>query len=214
MVVVFYDTKKGEHVTINNVYSVLDDKRDGFVTVCWSNKDETREYSTDIPKEYLTSITATPVQEGRDISNNMSETDTLCDKIASAEQEKQNMEIATVEMTYAKMCSLFRAVEQARSNCVSGYVVFTVDSFTAPYSESSRTYEIHSDNKAYQPNMGGYSIYGSSLDGSDLNVRLDQYMAAEHGGKDGWKIERCYMKQSEFNKAQAIAASLERDQAR
>lgn len=45
--------------------------------------------------------------------------------------------------------------------------------------------------------MGGYSIYASSLDGSDPCVRLEAYMADEHGGKDGWKIERCYMKDPE-----------------
>ena len=42
--------------------------------------------------------------------------------------------------------------------------------------------------------MGGYSIYASSLDGSDENVRLEAYMADEYGGKDGWKIEKCYVK--------------------
>ena len=42
--------------------------------------------------------------------------------------------------------------------------------------------------------MGGYSIYGYCLDGTDPCVRLDRYMAVEHGGVDGWKIERCYMK--------------------
>ena len=43
--------------------------------------------------------------------------------------------------------------------------------------------------------MGGYSIYASALDGTDMGVRLEQYMADERGGKDGWKIERCYMKE-------------------
>ena len=50
-----------------------------------------------------------------------------------------------------------------------------------------------SNNKAFQEGMGGYSIYGSSLDGTDPCVRLERYMAVEKGGKDGWKIERCYM---------------------
>lgn len=58
MIVVYYDVEKGKHITIDNVYSVLDDKNDGFVTVCF--EDETREYSKDIPKEYLTSINALP----------------------------------------------------------------------------------------------------------------------------------------------------------
>ena len=72
--------------------------------------------------------------------------------------------------------------------------MFTEDSFTEPYTEEQRTYVVSSDNKAYRPKMGGYSIYASSLDGKDRMVRLEQYMAAEHGGKDGWKVERCYTK--------------------
>ena len=50
------------------------------------------------------------------------------------------------------------------------------------------------NNKAFIEGMGGYSIYASSLDGSDKCVRLEAYMADEHGGKDGWKIEKCYVK--------------------
>lgn len=42
--------------------------------------------------------------------------------------------------------------------------------------------------------MSGYSIFGDSLDGSDNGVRLDYYMADERAGEDGWKIERCYIK--------------------
>ena len=44
--------------------------------------------------------------------------------------------------------------------------------------------------------MGGYSVYASCLDGSDPCVRLDGYMSAEHGGENGWKIEKCYMKEN------------------
>lgn len=43
--------------------------------------------------------------------------------------------------------------------------------------------------------MGGYSIYGSSVDKSDPLVRLKRYMKDEHGSADGWKIERCYIKE-------------------
>ena len=55
MTVVYYDVEKSEHRTIKNVYSVLDDKGDDFVTVCWETKDA--EYSKDISKDWLTSIT-------------------------------------------------------------------------------------------------------------------------------------------------------------
>lgn len=68
---------------------------------------------------------------------------------------------------------------------------------TKPYPEAARTYAVSSNNKAFQPNMGGYSIYASALDGSDPMIRLEGYMQSEKGGKDGWKIERCYMKSDE-----------------
>jgi len=99
-----------------------------------------------------------------------------------------------VEMGYGEMTALFREAEREGKH-MTGYVVFTEDSFTEPYSELSRTYEISSANKAFQPNMGGYSIYGSCLDGTDPLVRLEQYMAAEKGGMDGWTVERCYTKE-------------------
>ena len=98
-----------------------------------------------------------------------------------------------VEMSYTEMRNLFHRAEDEGKH-ITGYVVFSQESFTEPYSELSRTYAISSDNKAFQSRMGGYSIYGYCLDGSDPCVRLEQYMAAEHGGKDGWEIERCYMK--------------------
>lgn len=59
------------------------------------------------------------------------------------------------------------------------------------YSWSSRTYIISSDNKAFQPVKGGYSIYGRCLDGTDPYLRLDLLMKEEHGGKDGWVVEDC-----------------------
>lgn len=99
-----------------------------------------------------------------------------------------------VEMEYHEMVSRFREAE-SNGNHLVGYVIFTEDSFEEKYPIESRTYVISSNNKAFQPGMGGYSIYASSLDGSDKLVRLERYMADEHGGKEGWKIEKCYMKE-------------------
>lgn len=98
-----------------------------------------------------------------------------------------------IDMSYSELRSQFYKAEEEGKH-ISGYVVFSQDSFKDPYSEVSRTYVISSDNKAFQAGMGGYSIYGYCLDGTDPCVRLDRYMAVEHGGADGWKIERCYMK--------------------
>ncbi len=71
-----------------------------------------------------------------------------------------------------------------------GCIVVSEDSFSESYPLDARTYVVSSDNKAFQPNMGGYSIYGSSLDGSDRFVRLEAYLAAERGS---WKVDYCYM---------------------
>ena len=46
----------------------------------------------------------------------------------------------------------------------------------------------------------GYSIYGSSLDETDYGVRLEAYMAEERGGRDGWRVEKCYIQNDELAK--------------
>ena len=97
-----------------------------------------------------------------------------------------------MDMSYAQLTEMFRTAEHEGRH-MTGYVVFTEDSFNKPYSERSRTYEISSNNKAFQEGKGGYSIFASCLDGTDPCLRLDGYMAAEKGDKDGWKIERCYV---------------------
>ena len=94
-----------------------------------------------------------------------------------------------VEMTFAEMRSRFCEAENEGKEHLSGYIVFTQDSFDKPYDERSRTYGVSSNNKAFQAGMGGNSIFGSCLDGTDPCVRLDGYMF----GENAWKIEKCYM---------------------
>ena len=67
-----------------------------------------------------------------------------------------------VELSYGKLWELFRKAERGGIH-VSGYITFRADSFSTAYSERSRTYAVSSDNKAFQPNMGGYSIYARCL---------------------------------------------------
>jgi hypothetical protein len=117
-----------------------------------------------------------------------------------------------VSMTYPELKNYFRAAERNRQH-LTGYIVFSPASFTQEYSLESRTYMVSSDNKAFQSRMGGYSIFATSLDGSDPCVRLEQYMSAEHGGKNGWQIERCYMMADELEKAKSICRT-EREQER
>ena len=102
------------------------------------------------------------------------------------------------KISYKEMTHIFMAHESAvrnkeKAGHLSGAIVFTEDSFLEPYSLDSRTYLVSSDNKAYQGWMGGYSIFGYAKDGSDPGVRLDWYMAAEKGGKTGWRVDYCYL---------------------
>lgn len=99
------------------------------------------------------------------------------------------------EMSYSDLTFMFRKAENEGKSMV-GYITFTEDSFDKKYPLDARTYGISSHNKAFISGMGGYSIYGSSLDKTDMNVRLERYMWNEHGGADGWRIERSYIKEN------------------
>ena len=100
------------------------------------------------------------------------------------------------KITYKELKAIFQAHESTRpKDHLTACIVFTEDSFTEPYSLESRTYVVSSDNKAFQSCMGGYSIFAYNLDGSDPCIRLERFMAAEHGGKDGWKVDYCYLKE-------------------
>ena len=73
---------------------------------------------------------------------------------------------------------------------LKGVVVFTEDSFSAPYTEKERSYRFTSDNKAFLPNQLSNSIFADCLDYTDLGVRIDIYM---HDEKYPWKVEYCYL---------------------
>lgn len=98
----------------------------------------------------------------------------------------------TVELTYSELADRFRNAESEGKKHLTGYIVFSQESFNKPYDEKSRTYAVSSDNKAFKAGLGGYSIYGSCLDGSDPCVRLDGYIR----GENAWKIEKCYLKEA------------------
>lgn len=65
-----------------------------------------------------------------------------------------------------------------------GVIVYSQDNWQTPYSLEARSYVVSSDNRRYQMGKISSSVFGSSLDGSDVGVRLDMY---------GWKVEDCYM---------------------
>lgn len=70
-------------------------------------------------------------------------------------------------------------------NCV---IVFKNESWPGKeYPLESRSYEFRSDEKYFLSGMGGSSIFATSLDKSDVNVRLDRYLHA-------WKVDYCYLR--------------------
>lgn len=103
------------------------------------------------------------------------------------------------KITYAQFAEAMRKFNETEAFAVKGnqkilkgVIVFTQDSFNKPYTETERSYKTTSDNKAFFPNMISNSIFADCLDGKDLGVRLDWYM----GGKDGWKVDYCYLLES------------------
>ncbi len=96
-------------------------------------------------------------------------------------------------MKYSEMTKIFREHESSYpTEHLTAHIIFTEDSFDRRYPRISRTYCLSSNNKAFQPNKGGYSIFACCLDGSDQGVRLEWYMAGE-GNAGGWKVEDCYI---------------------
>ncbi len=96
-------------------------------------------------------------------------------------------------MDYSELKSIFRELKHTSPReDLTAHIIFTEDSFKQKYPLLSRTYSFSSDNKAFWPNMGGYSIFAYCLDGTDQGVRLDWYME-EEGNPDGWKVESCYI---------------------
>lgn len=96
-----------------------------------------------------------------------------------------------------KYTDLKRAFWEANNSApkerLTAHIIFTAEAFMRPFPLLGRTYSISSDNKAFLPNMAGYSIFGYCLDtSSDQGVRLDWYME-EEGRADGWKVEECYI---------------------
>ena len=77
-----------------------------------------------------------------------------------------------------------------RENICQMVAVISADSFNKEYTLEERSYVFTNDNKAFIDGMGGYSIFSSSLDGSDIGVRLEQYV---EGPNPAWRVEYCYI---------------------
>ncbi len=101
-------------------------------------------------------------------------------------------------MTYQELKELFQDHESNNpATHLTAYITFSSFGSYAgdDYDWKGRTYAISSNNKAFQLNMGGYSIFGCCLDGTDQGIRLERYMKEEHGGEDGWVVENTNLDQ-------------------
>lgn len=97
-------------------------------------------------------------------------------------------------MKYKELESIFQEHEQTDPKYhLDGEITFSSlgDFEEADYTEIDRTYLISSNNKAFRPNMLGYSIFGSCLNGKDPCVRLDHYMRQ----KEAWVPGECCLLQ-------------------
>lgn len=95
---------------------------------------------------------------------------------------------------FRHILSEFQNAYQTSGEEIFGVIVFTEDNWDEVYPLESRSYLVSSNN-GWDPNQDAYSILGDSLDNTDLNVRLDRYMADEKGGPDGWKVDYCYFEE-------------------
>lgn len=66
----------------------------------------------------------------------------------------------------------------------SAYIVFKENNWDTKYSLESRTYQVFSHAKYFNPSMIGTSLPGYALDGSDDGVDLCLY---------NWEVDYCYM---------------------
>lgn len=79
------------------------------------------------------------------------------------------------------LCQIMKQAFEEKKD-IQGYVIFTEDSFVEVYSKESRTYIFSSNNKFFNTEAMGNSLFAGSLDGTDPCVRLNDYLPH-------WKIE-------------------------
>ena len=98
------------------------------------------------------------------------------------------MERLTLDELQVKMIQFNREYNiktKGAGPTISAVIVFTEDTFSKPYSLEERSYRVTNHNKAFLPDCFSNSIFGNSLDGSDKNVRLHEYIG-------DWTVEYCY----------------------
>lgn len=93
------------------------------------------------------------------------------------------------KLTYRELRERFVEAERIGKH-LTGYITF-VDGFIHSMPAYERTFVVSSANPAYQKR--GFSIFGSTIDGTVSDFRLDQIILSEGGGSRGVEIEACYL---------------------
>ena len=92
------------------------------------------------------------------------------------------------KITFSEMAEAFRKFNEKHTDddkYITGVIVYKSENWpNQNYSLESRSYGVSSDCKRFKPDMGGNSMYGGNLDGTDQCVRLDWY---------DWEIDYCYL---------------------
>lgn len=71
--------------------------------------------------------------------------------------------------------SLYQLQQYGTSNWESALITYKQQGIFEKYNKTERTYRIHNFNKYFNPTLLGSSLFGSCLDGTDDNVRIDLY---------------------------------------
>ena len=113
----------------------------------------------------------------------------------ATQNESDKLKIPKGQIDYKTFTATMRAFNNKyyqQGLRLKGVIVFKPVNGMEPYDLQGRSYGVSNDNKAWIAGMGGYSIFGGSLDGEDVCTRLDYHMAEEHGGPKGWIVDYCY----------------------
>lgn len=100
-------------------------------------------------------------------------------------------------LSYSELVTLFTGYEKIARGDVKywhpvAYIEIDNSSFDKDYSFEARTYEVSANNKAFIPGQISTSMFGTSIDKTDVGVRLDVYVHDKEPSAR-WKISKCYI---------------------
>lgn len=91
------------------------------------------------------------------------------------------------KVSFEELDSLFRKYGDDMS--IGGIIIFDQSNFNKKYTKLGRSYITSSSNNRYNWKMVGNSVFASCLDGSEMGVRIDEWLY----GINPFKIEECYI---------------------